>query len=56
LNLAAVYFKRPRAALGMSMTMPNNQNNRPGFFERATVRFFVVAIIVVVSFAWHYVF
>jgi hypothetical protein len=33
------------------MTMPNNQNNRPGFFERATVRFFIVAIIVVVFLA-----
>jgi hypothetical protein len=29
------------------MTMPNDQNNRPGFFERVTVRFLIVAIIVV---------
>jgi hypothetical protein len=40
------------------MAMQSDQNNHPGFLHSATgqMTLFIVVIIVVVSFAWRYVF
>jgi hypothetical protein len=40
------------------MTMQSNQNNHPGFLHSSIgqMTLFIVVVIVVVSFAWRYVF